>query len=311
LSTLIYEFERKLGGESPPNDRRQAVGLGDIQFMERKQSLPLEHWGLERWPFRSVPAADQLYPTAGLHEALARIDYLVEGRRRLGALVGESGVGKTLMLQAASRQLARQGRAAALVDALGMTPRELLWQAAAGLGAAPREDADVARLWRLVADRVVENRAQRIHTVLLVDDAGQAGPDVMMQFVRLARLDPAPSARWTILLAAEPGQAARWNETLRNLVDLRIELSAWSAEDTVGYVQTALVEAGCMEPVFEDEALAALHELAGGLPRNVARLADFALLAGAAAGLDAIDAATVEAAHDEIAWPDVAEMIGS
>ena len=271
--------------------------------MEQKPSLPLEHWGLERWPFRSVPAVDQLYPTAGHHEALARIDYLVDGHRRLGALLGESGVGKSLVLKAAARQLSRRGRAVVLVDAFGVTPRELLWQLAAGLGAAPGADAEIARLWRQIADRIAENRAQQVHTVLLVDDAGQAGPDVMTQFVRLARLDPSPAARWTMVLSAEPQQAARWNETLRNLVDLRIELGAWSAEDTVGYVQTALVEAGRIEPLFDDEALSALHELSRGVPRSVARLADFALLAGAAAGLDTIDAASVEAANDEIAWP--------
>jgi len=261
---------------------------------------------LERWPFRGAPEVDQLYPTAGHHEALARIDYLVDGRRRLGVLLGEAGVGKSLVLRASARQLERQGRAAVLLDAFAITPRELLWQFAAGLGAAPREDSDIARLWRQVTDRVVENRAQQRHTVLLVDDAGQAGPDVMTQFVRLARLDVSPSARWTIVLAAEPAQTARWNETLRDLVDLRVELGAWSPEDTVGYVQTALVDAGRIEPLFEDDALAALHALTRGVPRSVARLADFALLAGAAAGLDTIDASIVEAARDEIAWPTAA-----
>jgi general secretion pathway protein A len=271
--------------------------------MQHEQSLPLVHWGLERWPFRSTPQADQLYPTAGHTEALARIEYLVEGRRRLGVLLGELGVGKSLVLQAAARQLARQGQAVAHVDATGVTARELAWTVACRLGAAPREDADVARLWRLMADRIVENRMQQVHTVLLVDEAGQAGPDVMTQFVRLARLDTSPLARWTMVLAAEPEQAGHWNATLRNSVDLRIDLAPWSSEDTIGYVQTALVEAGRMDPLFEDDALTTLHELTRGVPRHVARLADFVLLAGAAARMTAIDAITVEAAHDEISWP--------
>ncbi len=268
--------------------------------------MQLQHWGLDRWPFASTPDAGRFYPTSGQNEALARVDYLVESRRRVGALLGEAGVGKSLMLQVAARQLSRQGRAVVLVDALGLSTRELLWQTAAGLAASPREDADAARLWRLVADRVVENRMQQTDTVLLVDDAGQAGPDVLGQFVRLARIDASPSARWTMVLAAEPQQAMRWNETLRDLVDLRIDLRAWEAEDTIGYVQTALVEAGCLEPLFSDDALALLHELAGGVPRRVARLADFALLAGAASGLRKIDAATIRATHEEVAWPAVA-----
>jgi type II secretory pathway predicted ATPase ExeA len=139
--------------------------------------------------------------------------------------------------------------------------------------------------------------------VLLVDEAGLAGPDVLTQLARLTRLDTAAAARWTIVLAAEPEQAARWSATIRDLVDLRIEMVAWSAEETVGYVQMALVEAGRIEPLFDEDALAAIYRLTRGVARQVARLAGFALLAGAGARQTTIDAATVEAAYEEISWP--------
>jgi general secretion pathway protein A len=271
-----------------------------------KQSLPLKHWGLERWPFCSTPGVSQFYPTAGHNEALARIEYLVDGRRRLGALLGESGVGKSLVLRVAAAQLAKQGRTGVLVDALGASTRELLWQVACGLGTTPREDADSPWLWRQITDRVAENRVRQVDTVLLVDDAGHAGPDLVTQFLRLARLDVTPAARWTIVLAAEPEQAARWNESLRSLFDLRIDVHPWAAEDSIGYLQTALVEAGRLEPLFDHGALEALHEISCGIPRQVARLADYALLAGAAAGVETIDAGIVENASEEIAWPAVA-----
>lgn len=273
--------------------------------MPQQHSLPLEYWGLERWPFRTSTGAEQFYPTAAHNEALARIEYLVDSRRRLGALLGDPGVGKSLLLRVAAQQLARRGCAVVVADTLGASSRELLWQLACGLRTTLREDADVAWLWRQVADRVAENRMQQVGTVVLIDDAGQVGPDLMTQLVRLARLDMTVSARWTIVLAAEPAQATRWSETLKSAVDLRIELNPWSAEDTVGYVQTSLVEAGRLEPVFEDDALRALHEFAGGVPRQVARLADYALLAGAVAKVEMVEAALIEAAYDEIAWPAV------
>src|SRR5688572_32971828 len=134
--------------------------------MTMTQQLPLEHWGLERWPFPAAPDAAQFYPTAGHNEALARIGYLVDAGRRLGVLLGNPGVGKSLLQQVAGRQLARAGRVVVLVDRVGMATRELLWQVAAGLGAAPREDADLPRLWRQVADGGWEYRAQQVHSVV-------------------------------------------------------------------------------------------------------------------------------------------------
>ena len=152
-------------------------------------------------------------------------------------VLGESGVGKSLALRAAARRMQRKGYVVVTTSLLGATVREVLRQVATGLGTTPRDDADAARLWRLIADRVTENRLQQANTVLLVDDAGQAGPDVIMQIVRLARLDVTPAARWTIVLAAATCEAARWNESIRELVDLRIDVSPWIEEDTIGYVQ--------------------------------------------------------------------------
>jgi type II secretory pathway predicted ATPase ExeA len=250
-----------------------------------------------------VPDTARFYPTAASNEALARIDHLVESGRRLGALVGESGAGKSLLLHVASRRLVRNACAVTKVDADGLTTRELLWQIAEGLAATPREEANISGLWRQIADSVLENRLLQVATVLFVDNAGQAGPDVLTQLMRLSRLEPTPAARWTMVLAAEPDQAARWPETLRKLVDLRIDLHRWEFEDTVGYVQTALVEAGRTEPLFDEAALTALHERSEGIPRRVAQLADYALVAGAAAGVKLVDRSVVEGANQELVWP--------
>jgi type II secretory pathway predicted ATPase ExeA len=265
--------------------------------------MQLDHWQLTESPFRTLLDVDRFYPSANHDEALARLEYLVDARRRLGVLLGESGVGKSLLLRVARERLVRKGCAVATIDTVGVGTRDLLWQLAAALGAAPRDSSDMVHLWRLVADRIAENRLQQTSTVLLVDDAGQAGPDVMMQLVRLARLDATPDARWTIVLAAELQQAARWSESLRELVDLRIDLEPWSEADTIGYLQTTLVEAGRFDPVFDDDALAAIYDLTGGVPRRVLRLAELALISGAAARVEKIDAALVHAAHGEMSWP--------
>lgn len=237
-----------------------------------------------------------------MSEALARIEYLVAERRRLGVLLGDRGLGKSTVLVRAESQLARRGFQVARVDSIGLSQRELLWQVTSQLGAAPRGDDDLPRLWRRLSDRLAENRWQNLATVLLVDDAGQAGPDLAQQLARLTRLETDPAARWTLILAAELEELERWPTTLLHTVDLRIDLYPWSENDTIDYVQHALVNAGCTAPIFTDEALVKLHELTLGIPRFIARLADFSLLAAAEAAVQEIDAETVTDAFEALRW---------
>ncbi|TWU00563.1 hypothetical protein Pla108_15150 [Botrimarina colliarenosi] len=269
----------------------------------------LQHWGLDRSPFATIAfghgaSADgrEPYPTRPLAEATARADYLVSQQRRVGVLVGGRGWGKTTALAAIVAEQRRAAVQTVLLDAVGLTARELLFRVAEGLDASPDSADCQMRLWRRVEDALAENRWQGLATLLAVDDAEELGPDSQQQLVRLARLEADPAARWTILLATGAESLERLNPSLLHLIDLRIDLPRWSANDTVGYVQTALVDAGRYEPIFTERALEQLHELTRGVPRHVARLADFALLAGAGAQATRIDAATVEQAFAETKW---------
>lgn len=265
--------------------------------------MQLDHWQLTAAPFHTQLDPQHYYPSASHDEALARLEYLVDAGRRLGVLLGESGVGKSLLLRVAADRLTRKGVAVALVDAVGISPREFLWQLAAALAAAPRDTSDLVHLWRLISDCLAQNRLQQKCTALFVDDAGQAGPDVLLQIARLARLDVTADMRCTLVLSAEPRQAARWNETIRDQVDLRIDAEPWNETDTTGFIQTALVDAGRFDPVFDEESLRAIYERTSGNPRSVIRLAELALIAGAAATVDRIDAPIIHSANHEMAWP--------
>jgi type II secretory pathway predicted ATPase ExeA len=135
----------------------------------------------------------------------------------------------------------------------------------------------------------------------LIDDADQAGPDVRTQLLRL--LSIAGGAPWlTLVTTATAGNARRLGDELLDLTDLRIDLDPWSESDTIGYIQHALIQAGGDRPVFEDEAFAALYALTDGVPRQVNRLADHALLGAAAEEHEMVDAAMIESAHDALNW---------
>src|SRR5262245_30201745 len=107
---------------------------------------------------------------ANQNEALARLHYLFEHRRRAGIVLGPAGVGKSFLLAQFAREVRRTGHEAVAVDLFGTQDGEFLWNVAARLGAPVQLSDSRFRLWRAIADRLYENRLQNIHTVLLFDN---------------------------------------------------------------------------------------------------------------------------------------------
>jgi general secretion pathway protein A len=266
-----------------------------------------KHWNLRESPFRGTLDWRRFFRSPIHEEALARLEYLAEERRRLGLLLGPSGCGKSLLLEVFARGLRRTGAQVANVNLLGINLHEFLWLVAAELGINPDRRSDLFQLWRSLLDRLSENRYQQLDTVLLLDDADDAPSAVLDHVVRLAQADNAAGGRLTIVLTATTAPASsavRLSSRLLELADLRIDLDAWEPGDTVQYVTAALAQAGSTDTIFSIDALHHLHDLAGGIPRRVAQLANLALLAGAGRDLEQIDVDTVDSVYHELGTVD-------
>jgi len=264
------------------------------------------HWGLEKTPFPSGFDPSLFYEGASQRESLARLRFLVDQGRRLGLVLGEPGLGKSLLFEVFAREcrLPRQSqqtrRLVAQVDLLGLSSREFIWQLGIALQAPVRVEDDLVRLFRQLSDRIHENRQQELPMVLLLDNADQAGADLLTHLMRLVNLPTVSAGGLTLVLAANRDRVERLGKGLLDSVDLRIDLQPWDELDTTGYLQLAQVEAGSERPLFEDEALSELHRLAAGVPRRINRLADYALLAGSSSGQEVICSATIQSAHEAI-----------
>ncbi len=258
------------------------------------------HWGLRESPFRGQADPRFFYCSPTHDEALARLNFLIENRHRVGLLTGGAGSGKTMLLQVFGRQLKATGIQVARVNMLSLDPDAFLWELATQLHRHPPDQATAWQVWRSIVDRLVENRYQQVPTVLLLDDAEEATPEALSHVVRLARHDPSPEACLTMVLATDPKSMARLGQRLLALSDLRIELESWEREDTLHFLQDSLAKAGSPTTVFDREAVARLHELTRGVPRQVSHLAELALAAGAGEQLPVIDAATVESVYEEL-----------
>ena len=149
-------------------------------------------------------------------------------------------------------------------------------------------------------DRLAEYRYQQVQAVLLFDNADQAGRRVL-QSTRTARTARSLARRAADARAGRPlrphGPPGRPPARSGRTADRR---GAWQANETADYLRRSLAEAGRQSPVFDEPAVAKLHELSHGIPRRVSQLADLALVAGAGRQLQQIDADVVESVYQEL-----------
>ena len=87
---------------------------------------------------------------------------------------------------------------------------------------------------------------------------------------------------------------------LNDRIAVRSFVEPLSHDDTIGYVAHRLHVAGAKREIFDQDALEALHERSGGIPRRINRLADLALVVGYADQLDNIGAREIEAVAEDI-----------
>ncbi|WP_254510342.1 ExeA family protein [Anatilimnocola floriformis] len=256
------------------------------------------HWGLQTSPFGNEAAASPAPASAGFDEALARLQYLLEQRGRAGLLLGSSGTGKTTLLRRFCDVSRRHGLAAALVGGKGASESSFLQQLSRGWQLPPVNDRELC--WEQFADRLVELRFEQTAAVVALDDADQTPAAIRCQFERLQHLADQAQTQLTIVLASELETAGSIGAALLDQIELRIDLTPWTEEETAEHVALRLLHSGSELPIFTDEAIAALHELSGGIPRKVDQIAQLALLAGAGQQLVEIDAVTLTEAYQEL-----------
>lgn len=258
------------------------------------------YWGLRESPFRGSLDRRSVYCSAAREEAIARLQFLVDNRRRLGLLVGEAGSGKSLLFDEFRRQQRAVGHAAVVVNLLSVDVRAILWDLATQLGRNPGNADSSFRLWRMCLDRLEEFRYQQMSAALLFDDADDLAPEVVPYLMRLLHLDGAGPNCVTLVLATHPQSLGGMPRRLLELCDLRVDLELWEVDETHQFLQQCLARAGAKREIFTPNAARLLHELAGGVPRQIARLAELALVAGAGQQLQRIDTATLESVSAEL-----------
>jgi len=258
------------------------------------------YWGLADTPFRSGIESRCFYQSPGHEEALARLLFLIENRRRCGLLTGAAGTGKSLILEIARGEALRSGSEVASIDLFGRSSREMVWEILAGLGRSPGIDEAPHRLWRKLHDHVLANQGSQGSLVLILDHLDRAHADCLGVIERLQHIAAGTETGLTLILGVRHHRDAAFWQTLREISDLRIELDPLDREQTRRYVETHISRVGGEAILFDPSGLDRLFEETRGIPREINRLCDLSLLAGMADHATQIDESIMAAAAEEL-----------
>jgi general secretion pathway protein A len=265
----------------------------------------LDYWKLKSQPFEPIADRTALYPCEAHEAALVKLRYAIENQRGAALLAGPAGTGKTLLARLIEQQL--DARFAPFVRLVfpQMSSRDLLVYLAEELGAPPADpprhtvEESVRRLEFFLA----QNAHLDQHAVVVVDEAHLLEDCGALETLRLLlnfEVDAKPTL--SLLLVGQMGLVSAVSRlpSLAERVAVSPLLRGLTAEETAGYVNHRLTAVGATRDLFTPDALEALHYLGHGVPRQINRLADLALLVGYADRLNELTAEQIEAVSEEL-----------
>ena len=245
-------------------------------------------YGLRERPFDLTTNPRFLLLTGKHREALSNLQYGLMSRRGLTLLVGEAGTGKTTLVQATIQGFERQGAKIAYLNNPTLTRSEFYEFLAGAFELDPAAAQSKVQLLRELESKLGERRAAGILSGLILDEV-QALPDELLEEVRLlANIETPTDKLLPIVLAGQPELPHRLNQpSLRQLkqrVALRCYLQALDARETAEYIAGRIrVAGGNSVLVFTRQAVEAVFEGSGGIPRLISVICDNALISGFAA----------------------------
>ena len=157
----------------------------------------------DAWPFGLTPDPDFFYRSRQHAEALALLHYGVVGRKGYIMLTGESGMGKTMVMECLTDKLSNEDVEFAYVFNSKLTRQELFELLAIDFEL-PISDPRKTAVLMALNDKLID-RAQRGQvTALLVDDAQKLTTDVLEEIELLGNLETRKGKLLQVVISARP-----------------------------------------------------------------------------------------------------------
>jgi type II secretory pathway predicted ATPase ExeA len=239
----------------------------------------LAWFGLKNFPFDKNLKTQETLDTESLKECTARLDYI---KRRGGILLltGDPGVGKTLALRRYVDSLNENLFKPYYTPLSTLSRADLLYHINRLLGLPPR--LSKSAVYGQIQKALLESKESSGKTVfLLIDEAHllQTGPLEELRLLTNFKMDSYDP--FVLVLSGQSDLRRTLEfavlEPLNQRIAIRYHMPGLSPQETKLYVTHHLKLAGAKEPLLDEPALEAVHQVSFGIPRKIGTLVEQAL----------------------------------
>ena len=262
----------------------------------------LRHFAFTRLPFETPAETDELFQSNARREAEARLGHLIE-LRGIGMLTGEVGSGKTTVCRHLADQLHPGLYRVHYVSLTTGNVLDIYKAIAWELGlTVERSRSSAHHAIRTEISRLAKEARQL--PVLVIDEAHHLRNDVLEDLRLLTNFAMDSENRMCLILVGLTELRRRLamavHESLSQRLVVRHHLTGLERDEVDLYLSHRLRLAGCELPLFEPPAVEALFQGTRGLPRQINRIAHYALSAAALDNARTVNAGHLQNALDEL-----------
>lgn len=262
-----------------------------------------DYWQLATAPFAYATSDDAYFPSEAHDGALLKFRYAVDAQRGAAAMVGPSGVGKSLLMRRLTAELAADERPVIEILFPQMSSRELLAYLAAKLSDECGEINSADQAVRRIETSLAEFARRNQRPIVVIDDAQvleEAGALDTLRLLLNFTTDQRPAL--TLLLVGQLPllSAIARTPALEDRIAVKTLLRSFTLDESAAYIEHRLRAAGAEREIFTPSALEKAHFLAEGSPRKLNRLCDLALLVGFANQQAQVEAGDLENVNREL-----------
>ncbi|RPH51988.1 MAG: hypothetical protein EHM85_04440 [Desulfobacteraceae bacterium] len=262
----------------------------------------IQYYGLSENPFDISPDPEFFFPSESHREILSSLLYVVKERKGFMLVVGEDGIGKTVLINRLIKFLDknvttvyfRQGNLT-----FEHMLKEILIKLKLPLGRIIK-----GTMLHQLNEYLIQNLVRGNNLILIIDEAQDISKDVMEELRLISNLETSTSKLLQIIFVGQPKTETKLNTRELRQLKQRIgtigRITRLSPAESMEYIDHRLLNAGCnSDSVFSPDALALICKYAGGLPRKINILCHNALFKGFKRSEKPIPASTVRKIRNE------------